>query len=216
MAWLRRSRAGRIWRGLQRRGGESFGLGNVERNVEVVPGGFGVREMDRPADVGIVRRHLGDDLAVPVEAVEAEARRLRLDPPRGVLEPTGRHGVRSGRLRSEEPLVRAIADPGDANGGVDDDPFDLAAIALLRRRQRAIPGEARGERRAAEAESAVGQQLTAIHWRFAPFQSATTWSTHLTLSTLTMKRLSLASLGLRASRVPISAPPRPPRSLAVF
>ena len=69
----------------------------------------------------------------------------------------------TGRLGAEEPLIRAIPDTGDADGGVNHDLFDLAAIALPTRRQRAIPGEARGERRAAEAEGAVGQQLTAIH-----------------------------------------------------
>ena len=108
---------------------------------------FVLARWTRPADVGVGGRHLGDDLAVPIEAVEAEARRLPLDPPRGVLEPAGRHGMWTGRLRAEEPLIRAIADPGDADGGVNHDLFDLVAIALPTRCQRAIPGEARGERR---------------------------------------------------------------------
>ena len=69
----------------------------------------------------------------------------------------------TGRLGTEEPFIRAIPDPGDADGGVDHDLFDLAEITLPTRRQGAIPGETRGERRAADAESAVGQQLTAIH-----------------------------------------------------
>src|SRR5205823_6413537 len=64
--------------------------------------------------------HLGDDLAGLVQAVDAEASRLTLDPPRRVLESTGWLRQLTRRLRSDVVLRRRVADAGDPQPRRDD------------------------------------------------------------------------------------------------
>ena len=77
--------------------------------------------MDPPLNVGVGGRYFRYHLPVAVEPIEAETGGLALDPASAVLEPALRDRVRARHLRTEKPFVGAIADAGDADGGVDDD-----------------------------------------------------------------------------------------------
>ena len=97
------------------------GDGDVHRGVEVVPGRLLVGDADRPGDRGVGGGELTDHLTVGVVAVDAEAGRLAGDGPAGVLEAVGRNGQGARELGTEEEAVGAVADPGDADRGVDGD-----------------------------------------------------------------------------------------------
>ena len=110
---------------------------DVERGVEVVPGGLRVGDADRPRDGGVVGGDLADDVAGRVVAVDPEAGGLTGDRPAGVLEPVGRHRQRAGQLGAEEEAVGAVADPGDADRRVDGDRHDAGERIVWWRGQRA-------------------------------------------------------------------------------
>src|SRR3954454_8097279 len=56
------------------------GLGNIEGELEPVPGGFGVRELDLPLDLRIALRpgELAHDSAERVHSIDSKPRRLAL------------------------------------------------------------------------------------------------------------------------------------------
>ena len=101
------------------------GIGEVERDGEVVPGSLRVRDGHAPGDIRLRRGQLADGTAVGVEAVDAEARRLLGDGAVAVLEPDLRVRQRPGHLGTEEEGVGAVADARDADRRVNrsaDDP----------------------------------------------------------------------------------------------
>ena len=133
---------GRIAQGRRRR---LRGLRDVERELEAVPGRLGVGELDLPGHLRVRIRpaQLADDRALGVDAVDAEARRLPLQPVLvvaiGIRVPG--HGV--GDLRADiiAVAVRAVADPRDADRGVDHRLDD--ALVRVRRGRRDRPRLAR-------------------------------------------------------------------------
>ncbi len=110
--------------GVARQGGIDGGrrqgrLGDVEGDLELIPGGLLVGEMDGPGDGGVGGGELGDNVAGGVVAVDAEERGLAFERAGAVLVETGRARLGVRDLGADVVGVGAVAHAGDADGGVD-------------------------------------------------------------------------------------------------
>ena len=101
--------------------------GDIHRLIELEPGGLGVGDVDGPGDLGVLGRDLAHHLAVRVEAVEAEPRRLALDAALAIAEAIGVDRLGPRDFRAEEELIRAIAHPRDPDRRIDGDAHDLTS-----------------------------------------------------------------------------------------
>jgi hypothetical protein len=82
--------------------------------------GLPVGQVHRPVNLGIGCGELAQDLTVLVVAEDAEPRRLSLDAPNLVLLAAAvRTGGPAGPFGSDEVLVRAVTDPGNADRWMD-------------------------------------------------------------------------------------------------
>lgn len=111
---------------------ETAGLIDVEREMELVPGGFLVGQVHRPLDLGdprLAQFEFPDGFPGLVVAVDPEPGGLPDDLPRAVLVRAGRQRRLVRGLRADEGRFVAVADPGYADGGMD---FDLDYLRVHR------------------------------------------------------------------------------------
>jgi hypothetical protein len=104
------------------------GLGNIEGELELVPGRLEVGEFHCPLDHGVgIHGQLAHHLPGCVVPVEAEFSHLTLQGPCSVSVGAGRLGKRIDDLRAEIEaiLMAGIAHSGHADGGMDPSCYHL-------------------------------------------------------------------------------------------
>src|SRR6185295_7173266 len=99
--------------------------GDVEGELEVVPGGFPVGDVDRPSNAGVVGIQLSDDFAGRIVAEDSKLRGLAFQGAGCVFVEARLSWRCSGNLGPDEELMFAVADPSDADAGMDGRSNDL-------------------------------------------------------------------------------------------
>src|SRR5690606_34649885 len=124
---------------------------------------LGVGEMRGPGNLGLVGSHFAEDAVLRVEGVDAKPGRLPLQATRRVLESARRNGMGAGHFGAKEPAGRAIADPSEANRGIDRAVGDRVEVDAGSSLPETQAGRQRGR---CQSKRAVAQEFASIHPRF--------------------------------------------------
>ncbi len=107
-------------------------LGDIQRDLELVPGGLLVGEVDGPGDRGVRLGKLGDDLALGIQSVHAKPHRLALESPGGIAVEPRRLGRWIHDLRRQKIFVSAVAQPCHPDRRMNRRPDDRVVLRLGR------------------------------------------------------------------------------------